>query len=69
MELFDWVFTTPVQVLNLINSSWFLLYALPIFLPLESGITYFYLKKIKTYKSIAEKKNVLTTHWAYLVIK
>jgi hypothetical protein len=69
MGFFEILLLSPGQILDLINSSLFLIYAVPILLPLESAITYFYLKKLKTYKSVAERKNILTTFWAYFSIK
>lgn len=69
MGFFEIFLLSPGQILDLINSSLFLIYAVPIFLPLESAITYFYLKKLKTYKSVAKRKNILITFWAYFSIK
>lgn len=69
MDFFEIFLLTPGQVIDLINSNIFFVYAVPIFLALESGITYFYLKKIKTYPSIAKKKNTVMTFWAYVILK
>jgi len=69
MDFFELLLLPPGQVVELINSNIFYVYAVPIFLALESGITYIYLKKIKTYPSIAIKKNTVTTFWAYMIIK
>lgn len=69
MDFFELFLLTPGQLIDLINSNLFYVYAVPIFLALESGITYLYLKKIKTYKSIAGKKNMVMTFWAYMIIK
>ena len=69
MDFLELFFLTPGQLIDLINSDLFYIYAVPIFLTLESGITYLYLKKIKAYKSIAEKKNTVMTFWAYMIIK
>lgn len=69
MDFFELFFLTPGQLIYLINSNIFYVYAVPIFLALESGITYFYLKKIKSYKSIAKKKNTVMTFWAYMILK
>lgn len=69
MEFFEIFLLPPGQVIDLVNSNIFYVYAVPIFLALESGITYLYLKKIKTYPSIAIKKNTVMTFWAYMIIK
>ncbi|MCB2193303.1 MAG: hypothetical protein KQI62_17150 [Deltaproteobacteria bacterium] len=69
MDFFKIFFLTPGQFVDLINSNIFYIYAVPICLILESGITYIYLKKIKTYPSIAIKKNTVMTFWAYMIIK
>jgi len=69
MDFFELFLLPPGQIIDLINSNIFYVYAVPTFLALESGITYLYLKKIKTYPSIAIKKNTVMTFWAYMIIK
>lgn len=69
MDFLEIFLLPPGQVIDLIISNIFYIYAVPIFLILESGITYIYLKKIKTYPSIAIKKNTVMTFWAYMILK
>lgn len=47
MDFFEIFLLTPGQFIDLIISNLFYTYAVPIFLTLESGITYIYLKKLK----------------------